>query len=103
MVNWLRERNFFTPSLEHTFADDELLSAFDVDYIRPEAMLWQTEYLTLKERVIEGDFMAYYLQVPNKEVRSALNRSLLNVWFPDASSAMQIGLELRRAMAYVSL
>ncbi|MEZ0329574.1 MAG: AAA family ATPase, partial [Dissulfuribacterales bacterium] len=83
LVNWLRERNFFTPKLEHIFANEDLLSAFDVDYIRPEAMLWQTGYLTIKERIPTPAGPAYMLQLPNHEVRTALNQSLLSVWLPD--------------------
>lgn len=87
LVNWLKERNFFTPSLERTFADDELLSAFDVDYIRPEAMLWQTGYLTIGERQQLGAKYVYWLNAPNREVKSALNDVLLKAWLPDAGSA----------------
>ncbi|MEZ0329507.1 MAG: ATP-binding protein [Dissulfuribacterales bacterium] len=99
LVNWLKERNFFTPSLEHTFADDELLSAFDVDYIRPEAMLWQTGYLTIGERQRRGAKYIYWLRCPNCEVRSALNDVLVKAWMPDAGEVARAGAELYEIIA----
>ncbi|MCS7080495.1 MAG: ATP-binding protein [Chloracidobacterium sp.] len=99
LVEWLKARRLFTPQLERMFGDDELLSAFDVDVIRPEALLWQTGYLTIRERERVGGRDAYWLSVPNQEVRSALNRALLTAWLPDAAAAMQSGLNLHRALA----
>ncbi len=99
LVNWLKERGFFTPRLERTFADDALLSSFDVDAIEPEAMLWQTGYLTIRGVTQVGAFRAYDLAVPNREVQSALNRALLAGWHPAAGRVMSGGLEVLRAFA----
>ena len=54
-----------------------LLSAFDVDRIATEALLFQTGYLTIQgeEDVVGEPF--YRLGYPNREVRQSLNRSLL--------------------------
>jgi hypothetical protein len=49
LVNWLKERKFYTPRLERMWSNESLLSAFDVDHIEPEAMLWQTGYLTIRD------------------------------------------------------
>jgi hypothetical protein len=97
LVEWLKARNFFTPQLEKTFADDELLSAFDVDHIQPEAMLWQTGYLTIAKKERVNNFVAYTLSVPNLEVRQALNRSLLGAWIPHEAQVMKASLSLIRA------
>ncbi|MEF3168918.1 MAG: ATP-binding protein, partial [Deltaproteobacteria bacterium] len=94
LVNWLKEKNFFTPSLEKTFGDDELLSAFDVDYIRPEAMLWQTGYLTIKEHQTTPAGPVYFLKVPNHEIRTAFNQSLLSVFLPDHVLWKKAGLSV---------
>ncbi|MDK2872456.1 MAG: hypothetical protein PWQ64_220 [Desulfomicrobiaceae bacterium] len=99
LVEWLKKQQFFTPSLEHTFADDELLSVFDVDHIGLEAMLWQTGYLTIAQRESDGVLTAYTLRVPNLEVRMALNRSLLAAWIPNDAEVMRHALPLRRAFA----
>ncbi len=46
LIDQLTERGFFTPRLAGLLADEALLSAFDVDCLAPEALLWQTGYLT---------------------------------------------------------
>ncbi|MCM8750695.1 AAA family ATPase, partial [Thermomicrobiaceae bacterium CFH 74404] len=40
LVHWLRGKGFFTPQLERLYASEQLLSAFDVERIEPEALLW---------------------------------------------------------------
>ena len=57
---------------------DDLLSAFDVDHIATEALLFQTGYLTIIQTEPRGGEMFYRLSYPNREVRQSLNRSLLN-------------------------
>ena len=99
LVQWLRQRQYYTPQLEATLADDELLSAFDVEHIQPEAMLWQTGYLTVHERAQEGGLIVYRLGLPNLEVRTALNRALLTGWLPDPAVHTRLGLSQRRALA----
>ncbi|TSE25947.1 putative AAA-ATPase [Tepidimonas sediminis] len=83
LVHWLRGKGFFTPRLERMLAEEDLLSAFDVDDIAVEAMLWQTGYLTIRRVEDCGGLLSYELGVPNREVRGALNRALLYFgWYP---------------------
>ena len=82
LVEWLRRHRTFTPKLERLFATDELLSAFDVEHMRAEALLWQTGYLTFAERLSGPGLPEYYLRLPNQEVRTALNHALLHAWLP---------------------
>ena len=56
---------------------DELLSGFDVEGITPEALLFQTGYLTIQGRDNVGGETLFQLGYPNREVRQSLNRSLL--------------------------
>ena len=64
-------------ALDGLIADDGLLSSFEVDEIAPEALLFQTGYLTVEETSI-GDGAAWYrLGYPNREVRQSLNNALL--------------------------
>ncbi|WP_028323792.1 ATP-binding protein [Desulfatirhabdium butyrativorans] len=94
LVDWLQQRRFDTPKLERLFANEELLSAFDVDLIRPEAMLWQTGYLTIREKRITPAGPSYFLGLPNHEVRTALNRAIQLSWLPNASEVMEAALDL---------
>ena len=75
----LVRRNVSTLELEDLTADESLLSAFDIDEIATEALLFQTGYLTVTDWS-EGDDGAteYRLDYPNREVRLSLNRALLS-------------------------
>ena len=94
LVEWLRNRGFFTPKLERLLADDDLLGAFDVERIEPEALLWQTGYLTIDSQQRKGSRTVYTLRVPNQEVRYALNDRLLKAWMPDASLVSRLASDL---------
>ncbi|PPD20766.1 MAG: hypothetical protein CTY23_07460, partial [Methylomonas sp.] len=94
LVEWLKNRQFFTPQLERMLSTEQLLSAFDVDAIAAEAMLWQTGYLTLRGQRLAGVVTQYELGIPNREVRSALNEALLRVWMPQHWPAAQSSMDL---------
>jgi len=78
LVDWLMQRGYFTPSLSHQYSNLELLSAFDVDHIEPEALLFQTGYTTLQgvEEYLPGQRI-FWPSYPNKEVQISLNSALL--------------------------
>ncbi|TSE21362.1 putative AAA-ATPase [Tepidimonas alkaliphilus] len=82
LVEWLKRRGFYTPQLERLYASEQLLSAFDVEAIEPEALLWQTGYLTIQRVEVCDGVTEYELGVPNREVRAALNETLLRAWLP---------------------
>lgn len=82
LVELLKERAFFTPRLERLFATEALLSSFDVEAIEPEALLWQTGYLTIADAHSAGGLIEYELTLPNTEVRTALNQALTHVLLP---------------------
>ncbi|WP_028326205.1 PD-(D/E)XK nuclease domain-containing protein, partial [Desulfatirhabdium butyrativorans] len=76
---------------------EQLLSAFDVDAIRIEAMLWQTGYLTIHRTVQPPYGPAFYdLGFPNAEVRQALNQAITFAWLPNADQAMEAAIEVHR-------
>ena len=90
LVNFMSDRGFFTPDLSRLRTDLELISAFDVDYISPEALLFQTGYLTIyqAQQPIFGHWI-YILGYPNREVESSLNSSLLAAYSGDARRAFE--------------
>ena len=77
LVDLLFRRRVRSVDFDGMLASDDLLSAFDVDEIAPEALLFQTGYLTIREREDLGGETFYRLGYPNREVRQGLNRSLL--------------------------
>jgi len=81
------------------FGTSELLSAFDVDDMATEALLFQTGYLTIRSVEDMGGSPLYRLGYPNREVRQSLNRSLLRAMTPDASRQLTHGVRLRQLLA----
>ena len=77
LVDTLFRRRVRSVDLDGMPASDELLSAFDVDEIAPEALLFQTGYLTIRDRERVGERTLYRLGYPNREVRESLNERLL--------------------------
>jgi len=78
LIETLERRRVLPLELDGMVASNDLLSAFDVDHMTSEALLFQTGYLTIaKEQCLEGSTY-YHLGYPNREVRESLNRSLLH-------------------------
>ena len=80
LMNKIKENNDLTPILEPTlqYKDDLLNFEIDSNII---ALLFQTGYLTIKK--IEKDFEGeneYYLYFPNREVKNAFGKHLLNTY-----------------------
>ncbi len=73
LIDMLKTGNYFIPSLENFTATEEILDTFDVDNIELIALLWQTGYLTIKERITDDLGVNYRLGVPNKEIQLSLN------------------------------
>ena len=85
LVETLFERRVSSPALEEMAGGSDLLSAFDVDDMATEALLFQTGYLTITGTEDLGGKILYRLGYPNREVRQSLNESLLRAMTPDAS------------------
>ena len=98
LIDTLVRRGFAAPDLERTRASEALLSSFDVDYIAPEALLFQTGYLTIAEEDDVDGYPEYRLRYPNREVRRGLNESLLDALAPNWRLAGSGGA-LRRLLA----
>ena len=79
LTKLLTERCVPAISLDGLRVSKALLNTFDVGRIAPEALLFQTGYLTIGEREFGENGIEYFrLMYPNREVRQSLNLSLLN-------------------------
>ena len=77
LIDMLARRGVTSFGLEEIETDETMLSAFDVDHIGTEALLWQTGYLTVVGvEEDEDDYEVFRLGYPNLEVRRSLNRHL---------------------------
>ncbi|WP_338114225.1 ATP-binding protein [Thiorhodococcus mannitoliphagus] len=95
LVKLLARHGFFTPDLARLRTGLEILSTFDVERIAPEALLFQTGYLTIHkaEEPLLGHWI-YTLGYPNHEVASSLNAALLSEYTDDPSRSFAHRLRL---------
>jgi hypothetical protein len=84
LVNLLRENRWQPPKIEDMKATDTMFSTYDLDHLKPEALLFQTGYVTIKD--IRGRL--YTFDYPNREVKSAFLETLFHSYaegMPDRS------------------
>lgn len=79
LVKMIEKNNYYIPDLEDVLISDKQLSAFDIDNMPVTNLLFQTGYLTIRDRATIGTQAAYHLTYPNLEVKASLNDSLLEM------------------------
>ena len=98
LVDTLFERRVSSVTLDGMVSTEELLSAFDVEAIGTEALLFQTGYLTITGEEELGGEALYRLGYPNREVRQSLNRVLLRRLVQDVTQQMANSTRLARLL-----
>ena len=98
LVETLFKRRISSLELDNLAGNDALLSAFEVDDIGTEALLFQTGYLTITEKEDLGGESLYRLGYPNREVRQSLNESLLRYLVKDSTRQMANSVRLYRLL-----
>ena len=88
-----------SPDLEGMSGTEALLSAFDVDEMSTEALLFQTGYLTIRDAEDCNGRTRYRLGYPNHEVRQSLNEHLLHALLPASSRRLAEDGPLRQLLA----
>ncbi|BCO09720.1 ATPase AAA [Desulfolithobacter dissulfuricans] len=99
LVRLVEERRYPVPNLERVMASDELLSSFDVGSLELETLLFQTGYLTIKERHRLGNEYFYTLTYPNREVKRALTGTILSALAKSAGERARYQMALYQALA----
>ncbi len=79
LIDLIRSKNYSIPDIENFEATDAILDSFDVDNIELEPLLWQTGYLTIKEKYTHANRIKYRLEVPNLEIQHSLNDFFIDV------------------------
>ena len=99
LIDTLLRRGVPTLELDGMVGSEALLSAFDVDEMAVEALLFQTGYLTITGEDAENGLAQYRLGYPNLEVRQSLNERLLMALLPDASRRLAQKASLRKLLS----
>jgi len=95
LIDLLLQRGIFTPGLERRLSSMELMSAFDVEHIHTDALLFQAGYLTIQD--VQQPMLGlwvYTLGYPNFEVKSSLNGTLLAGLGANSNAALVHRLQL---------
>ena len=98
LLDTLMDRGVSTVTLGDTVSTAEMLSAFDVDRIATEALLFQTGYLTIAGTEEWDDETYYKLAYPNLEVRKSLHGALLDRMADDTNLRTASVRRLRQAL-----
>jgi hypothetical protein len=84
LTHLLKQSRYNLPAIEGLRVSRSVFNTFDLDYLRPEALLFQTGYLT----ITDVQNRVYTLDYPNYEVKSAFSESLLFSLTEEASAAI---------------
>lgn len=96
LVNLLEQEQYNLPRIERLQVSRSIFTTFEVDDLSPEAVLFQTGYLTIED----ADGRLYTLDYPNREVKISFTESLLFSWTKDvkretSSHVLQLSRHLR--------
>ena len=99
LIDTLLRRGVPTLDLESMVGSEALLSAFDVDEMSVEALLFQTGYLTIAGEEDRDGRLRYRLGFPNQEVRQSLNERLLMALLPEGARRKADDAPLRELLS----
>ena len=99
LMKLLHQRRVYLPDLSHIEIDQGLLSGANLSNLMPEAILFQSGYLTIRsvENLAPGQRI-FTLDYPNQEVRVSLNMHLLNYFTAEASETSSLRLKMSKAL-----
>ncbi len=80
LIKLLQEGKYYIPQLEGLEASERIIGSFDIDYIEPETLLFQTGYLTIKGKIRTFGREIYRLGYPNLEVKMSLTDYILDFY-----------------------
>ncbi|MDM8537893.1 AAA family ATPase [Desulfobacterales bacterium HSG17] len=79
LVNLLKDCDYPIEKIESLELDKQIFSVYDIEYLQPEALLFQTGYITIKN-VDENELYAF--QYPNQEVKLSFLKYLMFFHIP---------------------
>ena len=99
LIELFRKHQYFLPDLENIQVTREVLGAFDVDYIDPIALLFQSGYLTIKDTYLDDQEQIFNLKIPNREVRQALNSQFISGYAGLTSLKLDSRLQMKKELS----
>lgn len=103
LIDLIYQRNYALADLENYIATEAMLDSFDVDNIELEPLLWQTGYLTIKEKFTERERIKYRLEIPNREIQHSLNDFFIDVLTTQKSEKIEVQDQIYNALKTADL
>ncbi len=88
MVNLLNDAEWYLPGIEGLKTTETAFSTYELENLKPEALLFQTGYATIKE--VSGRI--YTFDYPNQEVKTAFLESLFHSYTVGLKNRSQFAL-----------
>ncbi|HXK70838.1 MAG TPA: AAA family ATPase [Caldisericia bacterium] len=98
LMKLILQNRFYLPKLESLKASEEIVSNLDIDFIKIENILFQTGYLTIKEKKRLTEKTFYELTYPNIEVKMSFNNFYLNDTLPSISDKEESQINIIEAL-----
>ncbi len=103
LLKLLKEKTWYIPEMENYIASSATLDAFDIDHIDLIALLWQTGYLTIKEKRSTSFGSSYLLTTPNREIQTSLNVLFISYLTTQTSETLQFQQRLHDTLQQADL
>ena len=88
LVNLLKENDWYLPKIEGMQATESVFSVYDLENLKPEALLFQTGYVTIKD----VNERLYTFDYPNQEVKTSFLEILFQSYTPGMKDGSQFAL-----------
>jgi hypothetical protein len=98
LVRLLRRNRTYLPHIEGIEVNESVLSAFAMDHLPAESVLFQTGYLTIRDVAQLGPRRFFRLDFPNQEVRLGFSDALLTGYTQTPASLAGLQNDMYRAL-----
>jgi len=81
LINLLKKNNYPIINFESIKVNQKVMDAFEIENLNIETLMFQTWYLTIKNKETFGSFKEYTLWMPNLEVKQSLCEYIIEDYF----------------------
>jgi hypothetical protein len=98
IIKLIKEKEYNIVELENIRVDEGILNKFDIEDIAIEAIMFQTGYLTIKKRIESIYGEEYILSFPNKEVKIAFNKNIMELLLKSPKLVNNLAFKIREIL-----